>query len=212
MALFIMIINNNRFFVLLFLLIFSPFLILINMHQRTRYPKHVHTRHSRTKKPFKWNPLYTEIIRRLTGQGRTQRQIAEALGVHVCTIEYWIRTKPKVREAIHKGNLECNEEVKRSLFELATGYSHEDTQFFMYKGQILQKQYIKHYPPSPFAAYKWLTIKDRENWTDTRRHESELTIRLTQQIDLTDFTDTELLALEKIGLKQLAENGTHRPN
>lgn len=175
-------------------------------------------------KPAKFNDSFIDIIERMAAKGMTQRDIADVLDVHKCTFEYWTRTKPKVREALLRGEKEAIERVKKSFYELANGYSHPDTVVLTNRvteyddegkplrsyTEPLMVPIIKRYPPNGFACHKILTIKDRENWTEIS--ENNIQINIQNNIDLSDFSDTELLALEKIGLKQLAQDASRNNN
>jgi len=169
--------------------------------------------------PAKWNPVFLGILEKLFEKGCTQREIAEILNISKDTISYWLRTKETVKQAQERGEKEMIEKVKRSFYELAMGYSHPDTVILTNKvtkydnegkplysyNKPLKVPVIKYYPPNAFACHKILTIKDRENWMDVQKIENNLQINVQNNIDLSDFNDTELEALEKVGIKQLAQ-------
>lgn len=159
-----------------------------------------------------WDPRFTEAIEVMTEAGMTQKTIAKALSIHVCTLELWIRTKPEVKEAIARGKREIATKVERSLVELAIGYEHEDTQFFMFRGSVISQKYIKKYPPNAFAAVKWLQVNDKERWTDRKQIDinAELNINNNTNLDMRDYTDEELAVLERIGMKRLALNAINK--
>ena len=189
-----------------------------------QFPYYARTVENPGSKPAKFNEDFIDIIERLAAKGMTQRDIADVLDVHKCTFEYWTRTKPRVREALQRGEKEAIERVKKSFYELANGYSHEDSVILTNRiteyndeGKPVRSYIeplivptIKRYPPNAFACHKILTIKDRENWTEIT--ENNIQINIQNNIDLSDFSDTELLALEKIGLKQLAQDATVNNN
>jgi len=194
---------------------------------RTKYPV-PQKRHKQrgVSTPFRWDEKFLDEIRRWGSLCHTRRDIAQALGVCIQTIDYWLRTKPKFREVFKEAEKESIENVKRSFYELATGYSHPDSVILTNRVTEYDDQgkpvksynvplvvpIIKHYPPNALAALKFLTIKDRENWMDIQKIEKDINVNLANQIDLSDFTDTELLALEKIGMKRLAENASPSSN
>lgn len=171
-------------------------------------------------KPVKWDKRYLDIIEKLAAKGHTQREIADILGVHLCTIEYWIRTKQDVRQAFHRGEKELVSNVKRSYVSLALGYSHPDTVIltdrvteYDEEGKPLRSYtrplkvpITKYYPPNAYACHKILTIKDRENWADIHRTEEtvNLNLSLKREIKTDDFTMEEMLAIRKLGLQRLA--------
>ena len=159
-------------------------------------------------------------------KGNTQRTIAKKLGVSLGTIEGWVRNFPEFKKALKKGEKEAIENVKKAFYESAIGYSHPDTVILTNRvteygkdgkpiksyNEPLIVPTIKRYPPNALSCLKWLTIKDRENWMDVQKLESNLNINITQNVDLSDFSDEELSALEKYGIKQLADNASRNPN
>ena len=167
-----------------------------------------------------------EIAQYHTSKGKGQRYIAKKLGVSLGTVEGWMRNKPEFRKAVEKGWKEANENVKTAFYESAIGYSHPDTVIMTNRvteyddngkpiksyNEPLIVPTTKHYPPNALSCLKWLTIKDRENWMDVQKLESNLNINITQNVDLTDFSDEELSALEKYGIKQLADDAGRNPN
>jgi hypothetical protein len=65
------------------------------------------------------------------------------------------------------------------------------------------KARVKRYQhPNAFAAYKWLTNRDRTNWVDLQKSEMKLTLN---SVDMSDMTDEELSFMEKMGMKKLGE-------
>jgi hypothetical protein len=169
--------------------------------------------------PAKWSPLYLGILERLFEKGCTQREISKILNVSKQTIEYWLRTKKEVQEAKKRGKRELVERVEKSFYELASGYKHKDHVILSNRvteydseGKPVRSYtkplivpITKYYPPNAFACHKILTIQDRENWMDIQKIENNLQINVQNNIDLSDFSNTELEALEKIGIKQLAQ-------
>lgn len=151
--------------------------------------------------------------------------IANCLGVDVSTIEYWIRTQPEFAEAMNRGKCPADAKVAHSLYRSAIGYSHPETVIltntvkeYDENGKVIRSynepllvQTIKHYPPNAFAAFKWLTIRQRVlGWADTQNINITQDINVHGQIDFSDMNDDELLMLEKIGIKQITAKAAQR--
>ena len=193
---------------------------------RSTYFPYYKKNHSAKSVPVKWNPLYLSILEKLFEKGCTQREISEILNISKDTISYWLRSKDSVKQAQIRGEKEMIEKVKRSYYELAIGYEHPDTVILTNRVTKYDKEgkplysytkplkvpIIKHYPPNAYACHKILTIKDRENWMDVQKIENQLQINIQNNIDLSDFSDVELEALEKVGIKQLAINALENHN
>jgi hypothetical protein len=115
-----------------------------------------------------------DLIYRLGLLGLGNREIAQALDIHLKTFEYWLKTYKEVWEVVRAARVESSGRVANALFKKAIGYSHPDTQVFLYRGEPIIVPTIKHYPPDTGAACFWLKNKTRdlENpWTDVTKHE-----------------------------------------
>jgi len=155
----------------------------------------------RTKKPVKWNEdriRQAYLLALLFGA--TDVQIAKVMGVNEHTISYWKRTKPEFLEALNKGKLSKDEQVERSLFERAVGYSHSDVHISNYQGEITTTEIIKHYPPSEVACIFWLKNRQRQKWADIQKSQIDINYK---HIDLTAFTRDQLEMMESVGMKLL---------
>lgn len=147
---------------------------------------------------------------RLALLGLRNNDLAVAFGVSNQTIEYWMRTWEDFRDAVNLGKQEADAKVADSLYRKAVGYSHPDTYITIYKGQVLSTPIIKYYPPDTGACVFWLTNRQSDKWQNTRhvQHSGDLKFRYEEN-DLSDFTNTELEALKKFGLKELKANEPH---
>lgn len=158
--------------------------------------------------------------------GATNEDMARVMDVSVQTIEYWCRTKPEFRNRMNEGKMAADAKVARALFESATGYSHPDCQIFLNtievmddQGNVIERrkeplivETVKHYPPNAFAAFKWLTIRQRSKWTDIMKSQVEHTHRFLdeeKQKQLENYTEDELLLAEKLGVQKLLNIGAN---
>lgn len=170
---------------------------------RTKFPNKKTTL-IRTKKPVKWNDdrirqAYTMALL----FGATDTQIAKVMGVNEHTITYWKRTKPDFLEALNKGKLTKDEQVERSLFERAIGYSHPDTHISNYRGEITVTPIMKYFPGDVTAQIFWLKNRQRQKWADVQRTQIDI---IAKHIDLTEFTREQLELIESVGMKLLPEH------
>ncbi len=142
--------------------------------------------------------------------GLYNKDLAVAFGVSVKTIEYWMRTKDDFNRAVKLGREEADSKVAEKLFKRATGYTVKDHHISVYRGKVIVTPYDKEYPPETDAAKFWLKNRQPEKWSDTARLEHSGNIKVTEEkkYDLSDLTDEELAAIEKIGFTQMLELDT----
>ena len=153
-----------------------------------------------------YDPSYAERAYYLCLLGLTNKDLAIAFGKDESTIERWCRKHEDFARALKKGKEEADGKVAESLYHRALGYSHPEEKIFMYKGEPVRVETIKHYPPDTGAAIFWLKNRQKDKWRDVWNLEHsgkdggaiQHDIRFT---DLSDFTDEELELLERVGLK-----------
>lgn len=59
----------------------------------------------------------------------------------------WLRKYPEYKKAfeqIQESNLDF---VEGKMYKRINGYEHPDTKVFLYKGKVITKETVKHYPP-----------------------------------------------------------------
>lgn len=126
--------------------------------------------------------------------GATDEEIARVCDVHVRTVYNWKEADPQFFEDLKYAKRVADSRVERSLYERATGYSHTDTKFATFQGEITdQKTYTKHYPPDTVACIFWLKNRQPELWRDKRdvEHSGEVKAK-TPVLQIVDYrTDDE---------------------
>lgn len=116
-------------------------------------------------RPSKKDTMDFKMIEELAGLGLTDDQMGLVLGVSKVTINAW-KKDPKFLNALKAGKTKADNQVVKSLYERAKGYSHTETVCFQYLGNIITKEITKHYPPDPTSMIFWLKNRDKENWRD----------------------------------------------
>lgn len=130
-------------------------------------------------RPSSFNPALIPAIRLLCEKGATDEELAVAFGVTVQTIYNWKQTKPEFFEVVKDAKAEADDAVERSLYERATGYSHEAVKIHVLKdGQVVQVPYREHYPPDPTSMIFWLKNRRRDLWRDKQDVEHSGTLSL----------------------------------
>ena len=124
-------------------------------------------------RPSSYKPEYATVARKMCSMGATDLELAEAFAVDVRTIWRWNSSIPEFCQALKVEKGEYDDRVKRSLAQRALGYSYSATKIFMPAGssEPVMVPYIEHVPPDPGAAKIWLTNRQRDEWTDTSKHE-----------------------------------------
>lgn len=118
-----------------------------------------------------YDPKFDEIAYELYASGKVDRDVAEALGCALRTLGNWRKKYPSFLQAFKDGKLEADNKVVRSLFERATGYSHDDEKIFCQDGHVTRVQTVKHYPPCMNAIQFWLTNRQPEVWRNKQTQE-----------------------------------------
>lgn len=117
-------------------------------------------------RPTKFNNALNIKVAALYGSGKTDKEVAEAIGVSVRTISYWKACHSDFLQALKEGKDVADEMVVSSLFRRATGYSHPEEKIFLYEGQVVRAKTMKHYPPDVTAAIFWLKNRRPDEWRD----------------------------------------------
>lgn len=117
-------------------------------------------------RPTKFNISLSAKIAALYGAGKTDKQVADAIGVAVRTLQYWKASQPEFLHSLKEGKDVADELVVSSLFRRATGYTHPEEKIFQFEGRVVRAKTSKHYPPDVTAAIYWLKNRRPEEWRD----------------------------------------------
>lgn len=111
----------------------------------------------------------------LAREGKTDKEIARAIGVTERTLNYWKVNNADFFQALRENKSVADQLVIASLFQRACGYSHVAVKMFYDKdrGKVIKEKYIEHYPPDPTCMIFWLKNRDSENWKDNPEHGSD---------------------------------------
>lgn len=118
-------------------------------------------------RPSRYRDEYAEQSRKLCRLGATDKEVADFFAVDVATVGRWKLKHPEFREALKAGKSQADAEVADRLYMRACGYSHPDTKFATFEGEITDsKEFIKHYPPDTIACIFWLKNRRPDLWRD----------------------------------------------
>lgn len=128
-------------------------------------------------RPPKFKQEHMKKIKKMALAGFTDKEMSECLSVTEQTFNNWKKKYPDFFESLKDWKFLADEAVEKSLYLRATGYSHPDTKFATYEGQITDSvEYTKHYAPDPTAAIFWLKNRKPKQWKDKQevQHSGEL--------------------------------------
>jgi hypothetical protein len=117
-------------------------------------------------RPTKYKDEYAEQVKKLCDLGATDRQLADFFKVAESTINLWKLEHPEFSESLKLGKEVPNNNVERSLYNRALGYSHETEDIRVIENEIVITSIIKHYPPDSTAAIFFLKNRKPKDYKD----------------------------------------------
>lgn len=154
----------------------------------------------------KWNPHRVNEVFMLSLLGATLEEIADIMGVRTATIARWREQHPEFDEAIRRGRNPADARVAHSLYKSAVGYYYYEEVASNYKGQPIVTRIKRYRPPNPWAAARWLSLRQAQHWGDTTRIDiTQRSITTMFNINLDGMTTEELMVLKRLGLNNSNE-------
>jgi hypothetical protein len=142
-------------------------------------------------RPTKYDAaIHPQLAEAWATAGRTDKQIAEKLGIAERTIANWKNEHPEFMQALKNGKAEPDDRVEACLFARATGYNHPAVKIFMPANarKPVYAPFVEHCPPDVTAQIFWLKNRRSDRWRDK------------QEVDTNVHTD-EPLTLVLNGVK-----------
>lgn len=121
-----------------------------------------------TGRPTRYRAEYAEQAETLCRLGATDKDLAGFFGVSEQTINAWKKKHPSFLESLNRFKRVADDEVERSLFQRANGYSHPETKVFNNNGEIVTHEVTRHYPPDATSMIFWLKNRKPADWRDTK--------------------------------------------
>ena len=120
-----------------------------------------------------YNPeTYPDWAWSLAVQGKTIKEIGEAMGVSRATVNRWIVDDQNFKKAIDEGRDSADAKVERSLYQRAIGYTYKEKKVIVTMdsdGNQMPARIEtteKHVPPDTTAQIYWLKNRQRDRWKD----------------------------------------------
>jgi hypothetical protein len=136
--------------------------------------------------PKKITRKIKEQIVTMLAHGLTEERIAEILNLSKVTIWKTKQDREFVNAVLFTKDAADNEVVK-SLYLRAVGYTHQEEKVFCHNGKIVTYMSRKHYPPDTGAITLWLINRKRAEWRkeiqkEENREKENPMIRLLSRI------------------------------
>lgn len=113
------------------------------------------------------------IVKELAEAGKTNEQIADALGISAVTLNAWMQKNPEFLSAMRDGKQHADGEIVNSLFQRAKGgiKIKEITVIQNPDGTTRKEIKEKEIPPDVVAQKFWLMNRQPETWRDKQVQE-----------------------------------------
>ena len=156
--------------------------------------------------PSKWNENRAHQAYLLALLGATDKVMAEIMGINENTFDLWKRSHPEFMEAVKEGKYKADMRVVEGFYLNCQDRWIEEEESHIWKGQVIKTKVKKFIQGDKWAQQKWLSLRQRGEWSETQRVEITNTNINITKIDLTGFTTEQLKIMEEIGLKQLPKH------
>jgi hypothetical protein len=151
-------------------------------------PKKSVIKHDKAGQPTKYRPEMCEKVYELATQGFYNDKISKELGITNQTLHAFMKDHPEFLDAIKRGKAIADEKVERTLFEMATGYSHQVYKPMvvgtgMGESQVKVIEYIEKLPPNMTAIIFHLKNRKPQEWRDKQEILQETTLEIKHTFD-----------------------------
>lgn len=119
-------------------------------------------------RPSKFSDKLVLRVLELAKAGKTDAQIAKALGISLSTLKLWRATHDDFSAALKDAKDFADEIVEASLFSRANGFRHPAIKFFCHEGTVITERYTEIYPPDTVACIFWLKNRQPQRWREQR--------------------------------------------
>ena len=117
-------------------------------------------------RPSSYKEEYAKQAYKLCLLGYTDKELAKFFNVCEATIDNWKDNIPEFLGSLLDGKDIADANVAESLYNRATGYTHDEEKIFCTEGLITRVQTLKHYPPEVAAMKSWLHNRRSSKWRE----------------------------------------------
>lgn len=162
---------------------------------------------------------FLKTVSSMVASGATHADLANAFGCSSRSVDYWLVRYIEFKEAYEDGEKEAVQKMRQNIFKMGDGYEEEavsivlgkETEFDAQTGRrireeskVIEHRYKRKVAKNGWAANRFLEMHDKE-WKPQMLVQPTNQINIQNNYDLTIYSDDELRALEKMGLKKMIE-------
>lgn len=114
-------------------------------------------------------PDHLDQVRAIAMRGIPEEQLSEIFDIAPSQLERWKKQYPLFKDALEEGYTDADAAVLSAVYQSAVGYTHEEEKVFMWDGDIIRADTVRHYKPDIAAAKLWLTNRQRAHWKDRQQ-------------------------------------------
>lgn len=108
---------------------------------------------------------YARIALTMCRMGAIDKDLAEAFGVSLRSINNWKKKHPLFADALSEGKPCANAQVEEALFKRAIGAVVKETKVLVVDGVIKERVIDKEFPADTKACLSWLANRDPDRWS-----------------------------------------------
>lgn len=116
-------------------------------------------------RPSPYRPEFCEAAKQYYESGATDYDVAELFNVSVWSLRRWRAEHIEFRTASAIGKANADNEVERSLFQNATGYTRRTEKVMSFQGTPFVVEHLEHVPGDVGAQKHWLANRKRDEWS-----------------------------------------------
>lgn len=139
-------------------------------------------------RPSLLNDQIKHVMLKLYEEGKTDRQIAEIIGVSPRTLDYWKKSDENFLQTISDIKDLPDKFIEATLFQKALGYSHKEEKVFCSEGQIVTYETTKQYPPDSASMIFWLKNRQPDRWRERQESEKDV-VNVTVNVEQKELED-----------------------
>ncbi len=151
-------------------------------------------------------PDHLDQVRAIAMRGIDEEQMSKLFDISPRQLGLWKTQYPAFKDALEAGYTDADAAVLGALYQVATGYTHDEEKIFQWDGEVIRADTIKHYKPDVQAIKLWMTNRQREHWAD--RHQTEVSGNKDSPIGIRDETKLEVMSSILALIKPKPDNVT----
>ena len=139
-------------------------------------------------RPSKYKPELCLAAEWMSRYGLTDVQMAEKFGVSTVTLNAWKQAHPEFLNSLKKGKEEPNEQVEKTLFQKALGYTIKTQKPMAVSlgngegSEVQIVEYEQHVAPDVTAQIFWLKNRRPDRWRDRQEVEHSGSVQILDDV------------------------------